>query len=69
MANINPYYTNNSKVKTEFASKGSVSKKKRKSYSSRTNNVRSIIDTSNLYLVRIEIKDTSNNITYRKVRN
>ena len=34
---VNPYRTNESEAKTEFASKGSVSKKERKSYSSRIN--------------------------------
>ena len=50
----------------EFASKGSVFKKKRKSCSSRINDVGSIVDTSDLYLGGTEIKVTGDNIARRR---
>jgi len=57
---VNLCYTNKSEAKTEFASKSSVSKKERKSYSSRIDNIGSIVDTSKICLGKIEIEVTSN---------
>ena len=62
MAKVNPCRTNESEAKTEFASRGSVSKKERKSCSSRTDDVESIVDTSDLCLVGTEIEDTGDDI-------
>jgi len=53
----------------EFASKGSISKKERKSYSSRIDDIGSVVDTSDLYLGGIEIKVTSDDIAYGRVCN
>ena len=67
MAKVNLCHTNKSEAKTEFASKGSVSKKKRKSCSSRIDDVGSIVDTSDLYLGRTEIKVTGDDIACGRV--
>ena len=64
---VNLCRINENEAKMEFAFKGSISKKERRSYSSRINDVRSIVDTSNLYLGGIEIEVTSDNITCGRV--
>lgn len=68
MAKVNPCRTNESEAKTEFASRGSVSKKERKSCSSRTDDVGSIVDISDLCLVGTEIEDTCDDTACGRAR-